>query len=154
MTSPEGLTSREARRRLGEFGPNAVAEDTRSLGGTLLAKFWAPVPRLLEAAIVLQVWLGQYVESAVVGGLLAFNATLALAARASSEADQDPIDDAAIRRVAGNTGSGETAERLVGFVPFDPATKMSEAIAIDRDGNELRIAKGALQAWSSPCRAP
>jgi hypothetical protein len=39
MTSPAGLTSREARRRLEEFGLNAVAEDTRVLGRTLLAKF-------------------------------------------------------------------------------------------------------------------
>ena len=390
MTSPVGLTSSEARRRLEEFGRNAVAKDTRSLGRTLLAKFWAPVPWLLEAAIVLQVWLGQYVEAAVVGGLLAFNATLgvlqegrasaalaglkkrlaptalvrrdaewirhpaaevvpgdairlalgalvpadarivsgsvmvdqstvtgeslpvdaspgdqvfagslvrrgqavaevtatgahtyfgraaelvrvaraasteqaaifaavrslavvngalallivsyaslmawpsadvirlaltallasipvalpatftlsaasaaqamarhgvlltrlsaaheaaamdvlcsdktgtltrnalevedvspmpgfdrarvlALAALPSAEADQDPID-AAIRRAASDTGGGDTAERLVGFVPFDPATKMSEARAIDRDGTEVRIVKGALPA--------
>ena len=59
MISPAGLTSAEARRRFEEFGPNAVAEDTRSVARTLLAKFWAPVPWLLEAAIVLQVWLGQ-----------------------------------------------------------------------------------------------
>jgi H+-transporting ATPase len=30
------------------------------------------------------------------------------------------------------------------FVPFDPATKMSEAHAVDRDGNALRIVKGAF----------
>ena len=70
---------------------------------------------------------------------------LALAARASSEADHDPID-AAIRRAAADSGSGDTAGRLVRFVPFDPATKMAEAVAIDQDGTELRIVKGALQA--------
>ncbi len=70
---------------------------------------------------------------------------LALAARASSEADQDPID-AAIRRAAADSGSGDTAGRLVRFVPFDPATKMAEAVAIDQHGTELRIVKGALQA--------
>ena len=73
---PAGLTSREARRRLEAFGPNAVAEERRSLWRTLLAKFWAPVPWMLEAAIVLQLGLGEYVEAAVVGGLLLFNATL------------------------------------------------------------------------------
>jgi H+-transporting ATPase len=73
---PAGLTSREARRRLATCGPNAVAEDTRSFWGTLFAKFWAPVPWLLEAAIVLQIGLGQYLEAGVIAGLLVFNATL------------------------------------------------------------------------------
>jgi len=42
-----------------------------------LAKFWAPVPWLLEAAIVLQVVLHKYAEAAVIAGLLVFNAGLA-----------------------------------------------------------------------------
>ena len=41
-----------------------------------LAKFWAPVPWMLEAAIILEVALGKYVESAIIFGLLAFNAIL------------------------------------------------------------------------------
>jgi H+-transporting ATPase len=39
-------------------------------------KLWGPVPWLLEAAIVLQLGLGAYVEAAVIGGLLLFNAIL------------------------------------------------------------------------------
>jgi H+-transporting ATPase len=42
-----------------------------------LTKFWAPVPWLLEAAILLQVGLHKYVEAAVIAGLLVFNAALA-----------------------------------------------------------------------------
>jgi H+-transporting ATPase len=72
------LTSAEARRRLDEFGLNVVAEERFSVWRTFLAKFWAPVPWLLEAAIVLQVALGEYVEAGVIGGLLVFNATLGL----------------------------------------------------------------------------
>ena len=41
-----------------------------------LGKFWAPVPWMLEAAIVLEVVLGKYVEAATIGVLLAFNAVL------------------------------------------------------------------------------
>jgi H+-transporting ATPase len=41
-----------------------------------LAKFWAPVPWMLEAAILLQLGLGEYIEAAVIGGLLVFNAAL------------------------------------------------------------------------------
>ena len=42
-----------------------------------LTKFWAPVPWLLEASIVLQVVLHKYFEAAVIAGLLVFNAVLA-----------------------------------------------------------------------------
>jgi H+-transporting ATPase len=43
----------------------------------VLVKFWAPVPWLLEFAIVLQVVLHKYLETAVIAGLLIFNAALA-----------------------------------------------------------------------------
>jgi H+-transporting ATPase len=42
-----------------------------------LTKFWAPVPWMLEAAIILEALLGKYAEASIVAGLLAFNAGLA-----------------------------------------------------------------------------
>jgi H+-transporting ATPase len=42
-----------------------------------LAKFWAPVPWLLEASIVLELVLQKYDEAAIIAGLLVFNAALA-----------------------------------------------------------------------------
>jgi H+-transporting ATPase len=42
-----------------------------------LAKFWAPVPWLLEASIVLELMLHKYYEAAVIAALLVFNAALA-----------------------------------------------------------------------------
>lgn len=78
---------------------------------------------------------------------------LALAVLASSEAEQDPID-AAIRAAADKGKVSVTTERLVRFIPFDPATKMSEAFAIDREGEELRIIKGAFEAISKLAELP
>lgn len=43
-----------------------------------LDKFWAPVPWMLESAIVLQWALGKFVEAGVIAGLLVFNAALGL----------------------------------------------------------------------------
>jgi H+-transporting ATPase len=74
--SSTGLTSDEARRRLEKFGPNAVPDTALHPLGRALAKFWAPVPWMLEAAIVLEVVLGKYVEAAIIAVLLAFNAAL------------------------------------------------------------------------------
>jgi H+-transporting ATPase len=71
-----GLTSDEARRRLEKFGPNAVPDTALHPLRRALTKFWAPVPWMLEAAIVLELALGKYVEASIIAGLLAFNAVL------------------------------------------------------------------------------
>lgn len=73
-----GLTSVDARARLQEFGPNAVEEEQVHFLQTLVKKFWAPIPWLLEATIVLQIFLHETIEAVVIGGLLVLNATLSL----------------------------------------------------------------------------
>jgi H+-transporting ATPase len=71
-----GLTSDEAQKRLRQYGPNASPEEDVSRWRRLLEKFWAPVPWMLEAAIVLQLTLGERVEAAVIAVLVLFNAAL------------------------------------------------------------------------------
>ncbi|MGB6537356.1 MAG: HAD-IC family P-type ATPase [Xanthobacteraceae bacterium] len=75
---PNGLTGDEARQRLAKFGPNAMPDTALHPWRMALDKFWAPVPWMLEAAIVLELTLGKYVEAAIIAGLLAFNAALGL----------------------------------------------------------------------------
>lgn len=70
---PVGLTSAEARRRLTEQGPNTIKETAERPWRRALGKLWAPVPWMLEAAILLQLVLGEYSEAAVIGFLLLFN---------------------------------------------------------------------------------
>jgi H+-transporting ATPase len=67
---------------------------------------------------------------------------LALAALASSEGGQDPVDGAIRAAAAAKTVSD--APKLVKYVPFDPAKKMSEASATDSSGEVQRIVKGAF----------
>jgi H+-transporting ATPase len=67
---------------------------------------------------------------------------LALAALASSDGGQDPVDGAIRAAAAGKPVSD--APKPVKFVPFDPATKMSEASATDAAGAAVRIVKGAF----------
>ncbi len=71
-----GLTGEEARQRLDKFGPNTVADTSMHPLRRALEKFWAPVPWMLEAAIVLELVLGKQVEAAIIGVLLVFNAVL------------------------------------------------------------------------------
>src|ERR1700683_4924826 len=71
-----GLTSDEARARLAKYGPNAMPDVAIRPWRMALAKFWAPVPWMLEAAIILQAVLHEYVEAAFIAALLIFNAVL------------------------------------------------------------------------------
>jgi H+-transporting ATPase len=73
---PRGLTSSQARALLAEGGPNEVPDTTEPPWRMALSKLWAPVPWMLEAAIVLQLVLRDYVEAAVIAGLLVLNAAL------------------------------------------------------------------------------
>jgi H+-transporting ATPase len=66
---------------------------------------------------------------------------LELAALASSDGGQDPVDSA-IRAAAASNAVAD-APRLIKFAAFDPAKKMSEATATDSTGNPQRIVKGA-----------
>ncbi len=72
----DGLSSDEVRVRLEESGPNEMPDTAMRPWRTALAKFWAPVPWMLEAAIILQLALHEYVEAGVIAGLLVFNAGL------------------------------------------------------------------------------
>jgi H+-transporting ATPase len=71
-----GLSSAEALRRLEASGPNAMPDTSVHLLRSALGKFWAPVPWMLEAVIVIELGLHDYVEAVVIAVLLVFNAAL------------------------------------------------------------------------------
>jgi H+-transporting ATPase len=73
-----GLTSSEAHRRLEKFGANAMPDTSMHPLRMAIEKFWAPVPWMLEAAIILELVLGKYIEAAIIAALLIFNAALGL----------------------------------------------------------------------------
>src|ERR1700685_1963527 len=86
-----GLTGAEAARRLTKFGPNAVPDTALHPLRRALAKLWAPVPWMLEAAIVLEVGLGKYVEAAITAVLLVFNAALGFFQEGRAQATLDAL---------------------------------------------------------------
>jgi H+-transporting ATPase len=72
----QGLTTQEYQRRLKVEGPNLLPDDTGHPVRLAFKKFWAPVPWMLEGAIVLQLALGKQLEASIIGLLLVFNAAL------------------------------------------------------------------------------
>ena len=71
-----GLSTEQARQLLEQYGPNAVPETPRHPWRILLGKFWAPVPWMLELALVLEILLAKPIEATIIGALLVFNALL------------------------------------------------------------------------------
>ena len=88
---PDGLTSDEACHRLTQFGPNAIPDTSLSPLRMALEKFWAPVPWMLEAAIMFELVLGKYIEAAIIALLLGFNAALGLFQESRAQATLEAL---------------------------------------------------------------
>ena len=86
-----GLSSDEARNRLKTLGSNAIADVSQHAVRRALGKLWAPVPWMLEAAILLQLFLGDYVEAGVVTLLLVANAAIGFFQEGRAQATLDAL---------------------------------------------------------------
>src|SRR5271163_1749404 len=71
-----GLSSAEVVTLQAEFGRNAVEEEEAHPLKRLARHFWAPVPWMLEATIVLQIAIGQWLTASMIAALLLFNVLL------------------------------------------------------------------------------
>jgi H+-transporting ATPase len=152
----DGLTGDEARRRLRKFGPNAMPDTALHPVRLALEKFWAPVPWMLEAAIVLQVALGDYPEAAIIAGLLAFNAALGLFQESGAQATLAALKsrlalNASVRR----DGAWKTIP-AVELVPGD-VVKLSLGGVVAADvrltGGEILLDQSMLTGESVPIEA-
>jgi len=81
-----GLSGAEAGHLLEQFGPNVTAEERPRVWSSLAHKLWGPIPWMLEATILLELWLGKTGEAAVVAALLAFNALVSVVQQGRAQA--------------------------------------------------------------------
>ena len=52
-SSPDGLSQDEAKKRLAQYGPNAIAEKKENPYLKFLSYFWGPIPWMIEVAVIL-----------------------------------------------------------------------------------------------------
>ena len=69
-----GLSSDEARKRLQQYGPNALEEHKQSILLKLLGYFWGPIPWMIEVAAVLSALVQHWPDFIIIIILLIFNA--------------------------------------------------------------------------------
>jgi H+-transporting ATPase len=151
-----GLTSSEARSRLEKFGANAMPDTSMHPLRMAIEKFWAPVPWMLEAAIILELVLGKYVEAAIIAALLIFNAALGLFQESRAQATLAALKsrlalNASVRR----DGVWKTLP-AVDLVPGD-VVKLSLGAVVAADvhltGGEVLLDQSMLTGESVPIEA-
>ncbi len=151
-----GVTSDEARRRLEKFGPNAMPDTSLHTLRMAFEKFWTPVPWMLEAAIVLELVLGRYIEAAIIAALLVFNAALGLFQESRAQATLAALKsrlalNASVRR----DGAWKTVP-AVELVPGD-VVKLSLGAVVAADvrltGGEVLLDQSMLTGESIPVEA-
>ena len=81
----QGLSAAEAAKLLQQFGANAVADTSESWPHALATKLWAPLPWLLEATILLELFLGHGPQALIISVLLIFNAVLGMTQEARAK---------------------------------------------------------------------
>jgi H+-transporting ATPase len=151
-----GLTSDEAHRRMEKFGANAMPDTALHPFRMALEKFWAPVPWMLEAAIVLEVALGKYVEAAIIAGLLVFNAALGLLQESRAQATLAALKSRlALNAFVRRDGAWKTIP-AVDVVPGD-IVKLSLGAVVAADvrltGGEVLLDQSMLTGESVPIEA-
>ncbi len=72
-TSPQGLSTDEARSRLARFGPNALEEKKFNPVLKFLGYFWGPIPWMIEIAALLSALVGHWDDLIIILILLVFN---------------------------------------------------------------------------------
>ncbi|MGE2737648.1 plasma-membrane proton-efflux P-type ATPase [Mycolicibacterium vaccae] len=72
-SSVQGLTSAEARQRQLRYGANEIAERRHNPVLVFLGYFWAPIPWMIEAALVLSLLARHWADAAIIAVLLVMN---------------------------------------------------------------------------------
>ncbi len=76
-SSAAGLTAAEALQRLQRYGPNEIAERHRNPVLEFLSYFWAPIPWMIEVALLLSLAARHWTDAVIIGVLLAMNGLVA-----------------------------------------------------------------------------
>jgi H+-transporting ATPase len=156
VTVATGLTGQEARLRLEKFGPNSIPDTAMRPLRRALTKFWAPVPWMLESAIVLEIALGKYVEAAIIAVLLAFNAALGFFQESHAQATLAALKSRLALNASVRRDNAWATVPAVGLVPGD-IVKLSLGAVIAADvrltGGSVLLDQSMLTGESVPIEA-
>lgn len=134
------MTSAAAAQLLIDVGANAVADVAQHPARRALLKLWVPVLWMLEAAIALQLALGDYAQAGVVALLLVANAALGYFQEGRAQATLDAVKSRLALVAAVRRDGAWTTTPVAGLVPGD-IVKLSLGSVVPAD---IRLASGSV----------
>lgn len=152
--SKDGLSSAEAQKRLGTYGPNAIEAKEQSLLKKLLGYFWGPIPWMIEAAAILSLVVRHWTDFVIIMVLLIYNAGVGFwqerkAANALAALKKGLAPKAHVKR----DGDWATIDAAA-LVPGDIVRlRLGEIVPADvtlLDGDYISIDQSALTGESLP----
>ncbi len=153
-TSPDGLDSEEAARRLAEHGPNALPEEHKSTLRVILSYFWGPIPWMIEIAAVLSAAVRHWDDLIVILVLLVFNGVVRFwQEHQAADAIEALRQQLALRALARRDGAWvelDATELVVGDIIRIRIGNVVPADAKLVDGEFLSVDQSALTGESLP----
>ncbi len=150
----DGLSSSDAATRLARYGPNEVTEQHRNPVLVFLGYFWAPIPWMIEAALLLSLLARHWSDGAIIAVLLGMNGVVAY-----TEEHQAANAIAALKRRLAPTarvlrGGAWTQVPTEELVPGDVARlRLGDVVPADArllDDVSLQVDQSALTGESLP----
>lgn len=156
----KGLSSKEAEKRLEEYGSNEIPEEKVNPLIKFLKYFWGPMPWLIEIAVILSAIIQHYADLAIISTLLILNAVIGfwqeyqadnaiellkekLALTARVLRDGEWLDISAKELVPGDIihiGSGDIVPadaKIMDVVSADESALTGESLPVDKEASDI-----------------
>jgi H+-transporting ATPase len=165
VSSPEGLSQAEAKKRLVQYGPNEIEEKKTNPFLKFLTYFWGPIPWMIEAAVILSAVARHWPDFGIILLLLVSNALVGfweehqagnaiaalkakLAIKATVKRDGKWLNPAARELVPGDV----IRVRLGDIVPADARLLEGDPVEVDQSaltGESLPVSRKSSEALFS-----
>src|SRR5208337_3002582 len=153
-SAPTGLSTADAKGRLGQYGSNLIKAHEESRWHKLLGYFWGPIPWMIEAASLISLARKDWPDFTVVTGLLLYNAAVGFwqdnkAASALAALRKGLALKARVLR-DGAWSSVDASELVPGDVVSVSGGEILPADLMLTDGKYLSVDQAALTGESLP----
>ena len=170
QSSPDGLSSAEAQRRLAVYGPNTLSEHRVPLWWRLLLYFWGPIPWMIEIAAVLSAahrdWdsfaviiamllinggIGFWEEKSAADALDALKGQLALKARARRDGQWKEVDAATlvpgdiVRLRLGDVSPADVKLLDGDYLSIDQSALTGESLPVTKKSGEIAYSSSLIK---------
>jgi H+-transporting ATPase len=153
-TSMDGLSADQARQRLQQYGPNALAEKKISPLLEFLSYFWGPIPWMIEIAAVLSAIVQHWPDLFITMVLLLFNAVVGFWQEHRAANAVDALKEQLALKARVKRDGAWTEVDATDLVPGDVIRlRLGDVIPADTklaDGDYLSVDQSALTGESLP----